>query len=110
MTLNNLANLQKNQNDFTGAEQNYQEALQIYRDLAETNPRTFLPDVALTLINFSIFYFRANSDRERSLSLAVEVLEIAQQFPQVPAVQSYAEKAIRVLEANGVDPETYMAE
>jgi tetratricopeptide (TPR) repeat protein len=109
-TLNNLANLQADQNDFSGAEQNYQEALQIYRDLAKENPRTFLPNVAATLLNLSIFYLQAHPDRERSLSLATEVLEIAQQFPQVPAVQNYAALAIRVLEASGVDPETYIAE
>lgn len=110
MTLNNLAILQADQNDFSGAEQNYQEALQIYRDLAKENPRTFLPNVAATLLNLSIFYLQAHPDRERSLSLATEVLEIAQQFPQVPAVQNYAALAIRVLEASGVDPETYIAE
>ncbi|MEI6847381.1 MAG: tetratricopeptide repeat protein, partial [Chlorobiaceae bacterium] len=47
-TLNNLAILQKDQNDFEAAEQGYQEALNIYRELARTNPQTYLPAVATT--------------------------------------------------------------
>ena len=38
--LNNLAALQKAQNDYGTAQGNYEEALQIYRSLATENPRT----------------------------------------------------------------------
>ena len=79
------------------AEQEYQEALQIYQELAVENPRSFLPDVAMTLINLSIFYSQAQP--EKSLDLAQEVIEIAQQFPDVPMVQQDAEKARAVLRA-----------
>ncbi|NTW54683.1 MAG: tetratricopeptide repeat protein [Chlorobaculum sp.] len=43
MTLNNLANLQQDTNEFEAAERGYREALQIRRELAETNPQVFLP-------------------------------------------------------------------
>lgn len=105
MTLNNLANLQSGQNDFDAAEKTYQEALEIRRHLAAENPHTFPPDVAVTLLNMSILYLDLKPDKERSLTLAKEVLEIAQQFPQVPTVQDYAETAIEVIKANGVDVE-----
>jgi tetratricopeptide (TPR) repeat protein len=96
-TLYNLAILQKAQNELSGAEQNCQEALQIRRALAQENPRTYLPDVAMTLINLSIFYLQAIPDKEQSIALATEALEITQQFPQVLMVQRYAETAIQVL-------------
>ncbi len=102
-TLNNLANLHSDKNDFTSAEAKYEEALQIRRSLAEKSPDAYLPDVAMTLVNLSIFYLQAVPDKEKSVALAREVLEIADRFPQVPAVQEYAKKAIEVLRESGVE-------
>ena len=96
-TLNNLTVLHKNKNEMAIAEQEYQEALQITRELAVENPRSFLPNVAMTLLNLSIFY--SQSQPEKSLPLAQEVIEIAQQFPDLPTVQQYAETARAVLQA-----------
>ena len=96
-TLNNLANLHKNKNEMVIALAEYQEALEIYRKLAVENPRSFLPDVAMTLINLSIFY--SQSQPETSITFAEEVIEIAQQFPDLPSVQQYAEAARQVLQA-----------
>ena len=95
VTLNNLANLHKNKNERLIAEQEYQEALQIRRELAVENPRSFLPDVAMTLINLSIFYLQI--EPETSITLVQEVLEIAQQFPDLPSVQQYAKTARQIL-------------
>jgi tetratricopeptide (TPR) repeat protein len=97
MTLNNLAILHKKENEMEIALAEYQEALEIYRTLAEENPRSFLPDVAMTLLNVSIFYLQ--DQPEKSLALAQEVIEIAQQFPDLPSVQQYAEAAHAVLRA-----------
>jgi tetratricopeptide (TPR) repeat protein len=99
MTLNNLAILQKNTNEMPIAEQKYQEALQIYQELAVENPRSFLQYVATTLLNLSIFYLQAQPASEKSFALAQEVIEIAQQFPDLPSVQHYAEQARAVLQA-----------
>ncbi|MFM7439261.1 MAG: tetratricopeptide repeat protein [Snowella sp.] len=96
-TLNNLAILHSDRNELAIAEAEYQEALQIYRTLAEENPRSFLPNVAVTLINLSIFYLQV--EPETSITLAEEVLEIAQQFPDLPSVQQDAETARAVLQA-----------
>ena len=75
----------------------------IRRALAAENPRTYLPNVAETLLNLSIFYLQAQPDAERSIALATEVLEIAQDFQQVPVVMQYAATAVQVLQANGVE-------
>jgi tetratricopeptide (TPR) repeat protein len=101
MTLNNLGLLQQAQNDYDRAQASYAEALQIRRTLAAENPRTYLPNVAMTLINLSIFYLQARPDREQSIALAREVLEIAQDFQYVPRVMQDAAKAVQVLQANG---------
>jgi len=97
MTLNNLDNLHSNKNEIAIALTEYQEALQIRRELAVENPRSFLPDVAMTLLNLSLFY--SQSQPEKSLPLAQEVLEIAQQFPDLPSIQKDAETARAVLQA-----------
>ena len=60
MTLHNLANLKKAQNDYAGAEQGYREALGISRFLAKTNPQTYLPYVATTLNNLAILHADKN--------------------------------------------------
>jgi len=101
MTLNNLANLHCAKNAMAIAEQEYQEALQIRRELAVENPRSFLPYVAVTLLNLSIFYKQAKP--EKSLALAQEVLEIAQEFPDLPSVQKNVEKARRILKNLGAN-------
>ncbi|MEB3120641.1 MAG: hypothetical protein VKL41_05395 [Snowella sp.] len=42
------------------AEQEYQEALQIRRELAAENPVSFLPDVATTLNNLAVLHSDKN--------------------------------------------------
>ncbi|MGB7512425.1 MAG: tetratricopeptide repeat protein, partial [Pelodictyon phaeoclathratiforme] len=53
-TLNNLAVLQSDLNDYGAAEEGYKEALAVYRQLAETNPQTYLPYIATTLNNLAV--------------------------------------------------------
>jgi hypothetical protein len=67
------------------------------------NPRTYLPDVAGTLLNLSIFYLQANPDKTRSANMAREVIEILQNFQHIPQCQRYTETAFQVLQANGVE-------
>ena len=54
MTLNNLGNSQSDKNEFEVALGVIQEALEIYRKLAQANHQTYLPDVAMTLNNLGI--------------------------------------------------------
>ncbi len=64
-TLNNLSVLQDLQNDYSGASSGYRESLGIYRDLTKSNPQTYLPDVATTLINLGwlLRYFTLITER-----------------------------------------------
>jgi tetratricopeptide (TPR) repeat protein len=102
-TLNNLAVLQMAKNEFPQALDNYEEALQIYRAVAKENPGTYLPDLATTTINLSIFYLQDIPDKEKSIALAMETLEIANHFPEHYRVQHYAKQAVQVLQAHGLD-------
>jgi len=82
----------------------YEEALRIYRKLAEENPRTYLPDVAMTLTNLAIFYIKAMPDKEKSIDMAMKAVEILLPvYEQVPYLENYLKTALQVLEANGVD-------
>jgi tetratricopeptide (TPR) repeat protein len=56
VTLNGLGILHRNQNRMDDARQAYEEALKTYRELAKTNPETYLPDVAGTLNNLGILH------------------------------------------------------
>ena len=53
MTLNNLAILDSNQNRPEAARKGYEEALKIHRELAQKNPDTYQPAVAMTLNNLA---------------------------------------------------------
>ncbi len=59
-TLNNLANLHWNTNNYNLAASEYQEALFIFRHLAEKNPLFYLPYVATTLNNLAVLHINAN--------------------------------------------------
>ena len=59
ISLNNLGNLLSITNDFKQlkqAQDYYEEALQIRRELMEKNPEAYEPDVAMTLQNLTILY------------------------------------------------------
>lgn len=103
MTLNNLANLHADKNEFPQVSGNYEEALHIYRALARENPQAYLPFVATIAINLSIFYLQSFPDKENSIALAIESLEIAKQFTEHYQMQQATQLAIRVLQAHGVD-------
>ena len=60
LTLNNLAVLQWNQNDYDSAEKGYREALAIRRDLASGNSQKYLPDVAATMNNLANLQWSRN--------------------------------------------------
>ncbi len=58
--LNSLAILHRNKNEMAIAEQECQEALEIYQELAVENPRSFLQYVATTLNNLAILHYTQN--------------------------------------------------
>ena len=55
MTLNNLGLLDDEQNRWGEARKEAEEAQKIYRELAQKEPETYLPHVAITLNNLGIF-------------------------------------------------------
>ncbi len=74
-TLNNLANLHSDKNEFPQALEKYEEALKIYRELAKENPRTYLPDVAMTLNNLAVLH-SAKNEFPQALEKYEEALKI----------------------------------
>jgi hypothetical protein len=86
----------------------YEEALTLYRGLARVNPRTYLPYVAGTLINLSVFYQKFVSNKELSLQYVEETIDILIQFREIPYIQNYLQKAFAVLRDWDIDPEEYM--
>ena len=98
-------------NQFNTALPLYEEALRIRRRLADANPQTYLPDLAMTETDLSTFYLKALSDRERSLVHAREALVAAIPFVEgLPAAQEYARNALQVVEAWGIDKKTFYEE
>jgi tetratricopeptide (TPR) repeat protein len=85
MTLNNLANLQSDRNDYESAEKGYREALQIRRELASSNPQTYLPYVAGTLNNLAVLQSDRNDyeSAEKGYREALQIRrELASSNPQ----------------------------
>ncbi|MDH5253467.1 MAG: hypothetical protein OEW25_09085, partial [Nitrospira sp.] len=75
------------------------------------NPQAYLPDVAGTAMNLSILSLQSLSDRERSLDHAREALVAALPFAEVlPAAEKYARTALKVVEAWGLDAQTFLEE
>jgi tetratricopeptide (TPR) repeat protein/uncharacterized protein (UPF0335 family) len=79
--LNNLGILQRDKNEFDKAEASYQEALSIRRTLAQANPQTYLPAVAMTLNNLGILQ-RARNEFDRAEASYQEALGIYQALAQ----------------------------
>ncbi|MDN5753994.1 MAG: hypothetical protein L0H15_12110 [Nitrosospira sp.] len=85
--------------------------MEIHRRLAEANPQTYLPDVAMTAVNMSIFYLQAAPDREKSLGYAKETLVAALPFMEfVPAAKTSVSKALQVAGAWGLNREAFFEE
>ncbi|OWY22222.1 hypothetical protein C7N43_34375, partial [Sphingobacteriales bacterium UPWRP_1] len=79
--LNNLGILLKAKNEFTEALLKYEEALEIRRNLAQANPQTWLPDVAMTLNNLGVLQQAKNEFTEALLKYE-EALEISRNLAQ----------------------------
>src|SRR3989304_5036233 len=83
-TLNNLGLLQSDKNEFDDALKSYKEALEINSKLAQTNPQTYLPNVAMTLNNLGNLQKDKNEfdDALKSYKEALEIrCRLAQRKP-----------------------------
>ena len=101
--------LQKH-NQHTKASPFYDEALEIQRKLARVNPQTYLPYVAQTLINLSIYYLSNQANKNKSLELVDEAIDILFPYAHVPYIQNYLKTAFWVINALGIDVESYSQE
>src|SRR3989304_5230104 len=84
-TLNNLGLLQSDKNEFDDALKSYKEALEIRRKLAQSDPESYLPDVAGILNNFGNLQSDKNEfeDALKSYKEALEIYsKLAQSNPQ----------------------------
>ncbi|CAF4659591.1 unnamed protein product [Rotaria sp. Silwood1] len=86
LSYNGEAILHQNKNEYTKAEQEYVEALDIYRKLAKTQPQVYLPGVAMTLNNLANLHKNKN-EYTKAEQEYVEALDIyrklAKTQPQV---------------------------
>ncbi len=84
-TLNKFTKLQVARNEFTAAEQGYQEALEIYRELAS------LSDVAATLVNLANLQAARNefAAAEEGYQDALEIYRKLASLPEVAATLNY---------------------
>ncbi len=105
-TLNNLAVLHSDKNEYEQAQNEYEEALTIYRQLAEVNPASYLPDVAITLINLSIFYLQSKPHQEESIKFVLEAIRILLPIVErIPYTQPYLQTAKAIMKAWGLSDE-----
>jgi tetratricopeptide (TPR) repeat protein len=84
MALNSLGLLYYSNNAHTKAQSAYEEALEIYRTLARTNPDAYIIDVANTLIMGVIFL------KQPAAQLS-EAKNLLQDFDHIPRVQRLLE-------------------
>ncbi|GHV48782.1 hypothetical protein FACS1894181_05540 [Bacteroidia bacterium] len=96
--LNNLGNVQCYLNEHAQAEASYTEALKIYRELAGKNPQAYLPDVATTLVNLSLFYKDDTPNKKKSLQYAKEAIEVLNRCNDTPWVQELRKGALKVID------------
>jgi tetratricopeptide (TPR) repeat protein len=77
LAVNGLAALDGDQNRMEEARKGFEEALQIYRQLANNNPDVYLPEVARTLTNLAVLDVDQNrrKDARKGLEEALEIYE-----------------------------------
>ena len=96
--LSNLANIYKAKRNFALTVTFYEKSLNGYKSIVKKNPNYYLPYIVMPLSNLASCYLYFQPNKEKSIALAKEILEIAEKFPQVPRVQGYANKARQVLQ------------
>jgi tetratricopeptide (TPR) repeat protein len=80
-TLANLATVYSHQNRIEEAQTEFDQAVSIYRELAQNNPETYMDDVASTLLGLGTLYWKqgrmeeAKSPDEEALQIYRELVE-----------------------------------
>ena len=81
IVLGSLANIYAKQNQLQEAEEAYNEALQLYRELAQNNPSAYNPYVAGTLNNLANLY-RARNELDKAEEAYNEALQLRRELAQ----------------------------
>jgi tetratricopeptide (TPR) repeat protein len=76
MTLNSLGLLYSDNNAHTKAQSAYEEALEIYRTLAKTNPDAYLSEMAMTLHGLGLLY-HSNNAHTKTIPRLLSVIAIS---------------------------------
>jgi len=79
MTLNNIGEIQRKNNEIKSAETSFLEALGIRKKLAKVNPQAYLPEVAMTLNSLGALYIVKNEFDEAE-KFHSEALNIYRKF------------------------------
>lgn len=77
-TLNNLALIHRDHNQYEDAEKEYNEALKIYRELDKKNPGSYKGNVAKILYNISKLLLKDEKRRDEARKACEEALQINQ--------------------------------
>ena len=109
-TLKNLTILQLAKNEFEKAKKFYKESSEIYQKLAEVNPQTYLPDLAMMQITISLYCQENIVDKKLAIQSLDEALINLLPFSEIPYIQNYLNHVYRALEYWGINVEAYLIE
>ena len=99
-TLNNLANLQSDKNEYEEAEKSYQEALAIRKQFAQLVPQAYEIPLADTYLCLSSLYRYNIIDSKRSKEYAQKALHLYEKYQDVvPYAKKWGEVAKDNLDA-----------
>ncbi|WP_395043216.1 tetratricopeptide repeat protein [Flavobacterium sp.] len=110
MILNNFGILHSVKNDYVSAEVSFSEALTICRTLVQTNPESYVQALANTLINLSALYQEVIINKEKSLSLNKEAIEVLIPFSTIGYVQNFLKKSFHIQKKWNINLKTYLIE
>ncbi len=101
--LQRLAILHLNEDEFKKAEGLYLEALDIYRELSQEEPKHYMYLYTYYALDLSKFYLESLPDKNKAIALAKEVIDTLRPMKKkFPALQNDLVEAYEILRKNGV--------
>lgn len=79
----------------------YEQAQNIYGELFVKYSPRYGHELVRTLVNISIFYTKGIPNKENAVTYALEVLKIAQEYPDILYLNEFIEKTKSILNENG---------
>lgn len=97
-TLNSFGSVQRYTGDFAGAKASWDEAVDLWKNLAVENPQAYLPCLAMTYVNITMYCQKDLHNIESAVQFASEAKRILSYCNPTPFVQQMFQKVDRVLE------------